>query len=91
MWSTHTRTCLVVVTGSRTEAWSIWHHRGYNVEKQLCLTPDGVVVDLKEMCNLCCGDTVTDKLRNIEVIQGLDLTYEETVVLGCIAIMSPGT
>ena len=49
------------------------------------------MVDLKEMCNLCCGDTVTDKLRNIEVIQGLDLTYEETVVLGCIAIMSPGT
>ena len=76
-------------TGSRTEAWAIWHHRGYNVEKGLFFAPEGTVVDMQDLTRVC--DSIEDKIQNIGVIQRLDLTYEETVLLGCIAIMSPGT
>lgn len=74
------------------EALHIWHSHAYNLEKNLFVTPDGKVVDVDTVKSILtkCSHVIDSKMTNAKLLQSLHLTYEETVVLGALAFLSPG-
>ena len=77
----------IVVT--RAETSHIWHHRAFNIEKRLFTTPEGTVVAFSDLRRIV-SEQFEEKMANMALLQSLDLTHEETVLLGCLAILSPG-
>ena len=72
----------------------IWHHRGFLCDKQLFYTPCGNIVEAKSLKSALVsgdGEVIDRKFRTAALLQRQALTYEETVMLGALALMSPGT
>ena len=73
----------------------IWHHRGFLCDKHLLYTPDGHMFDMNMMSTVLPpgegGEDIDRQLDSTRLLQRLALTYEETVMLGALALMSPGT
>ena len=84
----------VSVAATRIDVLDIWHHRGFICDKRLFLTPNGCMIDADQI-NMIMGRPEHTKLIDrkfdlARLMQDLELTYEETVLLGALALMSPG-
>ena len=84
---------VVVLAVTRMDVIYIWHHRGFDCENRLFCMPDGRIVDIMNMkAVMHAGEwhVLDKKFSNAKLLQRLELTYEETVLLGSLALMSPG-
>ena len=84
--------CLgILLVASRVDTWHIWHHKHFNLELKLATTSWGKTIDLEVLRGLINIKELIDiKMAVIKSMQNLNLTMDETVIMGCLTMLASG-
>lgn len=80
---------IALVKAARADTWMLWYYPCVNLKLGLWMMPWGSILKLDDMRAMAYDEELFQlKLCCMRRLQNLNLTYEENVLLGCVAFMA---